>query len=244
MSLIRCDKLCKAFGGTPVLKDVDLCVQSGEIVVLTGRSGSGKSTLLRCLNALDVPDSGTLEIAGRKLGRGQRSRQALRRETGMVFQQFKLFPQMTARENVMLGPRKVLGLSRRESRGVADRLLQRVGLEAESSKRPAELSGGQQQRVAIARALAVNPRIMLFDEPTSALDPELRGEVLRVMQDLADDGMTMLVVTHELRFAEKVGTRLLFLDQGRILHDGEPSRLLREPPSERLRSFIGSIYSD
>ncbi len=244
MSLIRCDKLCKSFAGTPVLKDVDLCVQGGEIVVLTGRSGSGKSTLLRCLNALDVPDSGTLEIAGHKLGRGQRSRQALRRETGMVFQQFKLFPQMTARDNVMLGPRKVLGLSRKESQAVADRLLRRVGLETESGKLPAELSGGQQQRVAIARALAVNPRIMLFDEPTSALDPELRGEVLRVMQDLAEDGMTMLVVTHELRFAEKVGTRLLFLDQGRILHDGEPSRLLREPPSERLRSFIGSIYSD
>ncbi|RLK46829.1 L-glutamine ABC transporter ATP-binding protein [Alkalispirillum mobile] len=241
MSLIRCEKLCKAFGETRVLEDIDLVVDPGEVVVLVGPSGSGKSTLLRCLSVLERPTAGVLEVDGQRLGaRGVRPRD-LRRQTGMVFQQFNLFPHMSARDNVMLGPRKVRGLSGREARTIADRLLERVGLSDRADHYPAELSGGQQQRVAIARALAVNPKVMLFDEPTSALDPELRGEVLRVMQGLAEEGTTMIIVTHEMRFAEQAASRLLFMDEGRIVHDGAAQAMLAQPPSERFREFIGHV---
>ncbi len=241
MSLIRCRNLGKRFGDTAVLEGIDLTVAAGEVVVLVGPSGSGKSTLLRCLNVLEPLTTGTLEVDGTVLGeRGTRPR-AIRRETGMVFQQFNLFPHMTARENVMLGPRKVRGESRAQARATADRLLERVGLLEWAEQRPGQLSGGQQQRVAIARALAVNPKVMLFDEPTSALDPELRGEVLQVMQDLAAEGMTMVIVTHEMRFAEAAAHRLLFMDQGRIIHDGDPRRLFSDPPSERFRDFLGHV---
>ncbi len=241
--LIACRNLSKRFGTTEVLRDINLEVHPGEVVVIVGPSGSGKSTLLRCLNVLEPISDGELEVGGKRLGdRGTRKRD-IRRETGMVFQQFNLFPHMTARDNVMLGPRKVRGQSRREAGELADRLLNRVGLADRSHHYPSELSGGQQQRVAIARALAVNPRVMLFDEPTSALDPELRGEVLQVMQGLAADGMTMLIVTHEMRFAADVASRLIFMDEGRILHDGNPKTLFQDPPSDRFRDFLRHVQS-
>lgn len=243
MSLINCEKLTKHFGDTPVLQDIDLTVQAGEVVVIVGPSGSGKSTLLRCINVLEPLTGGTLAIDGKRLGERGTSARAIRRETGMVFQQFNLFPHMTARENVMLGPRKVRGQSSTEARATADRLLERVGLLEWADQRPNQLSGGQQQRVAIARALAVNPKVMLFDEPTSALDPELRGEVLQVMQDLAAEGMTMLIVTHEMGFAEAAAHRLIFMDQGRIVHDGRPETMFADPPSERFREFLGHVKS-
>ncbi|WP_290648041.1 amino acid ABC transporter ATP-binding protein [Aquisalimonas sp.] len=239
--LIRCSKLGKRFGDTPVLEDIDLSVAAGEVVVIVGPSGSGKSTLLRCLNVLEPLSTGTLEVDGKTLGARGTSARAIRRETGMVFQQFNLFPHMTARENVMLGPRKVRGQSAKKARATADRLLERVGLLDWAEHLPRELSGGQQQRVAIARALAVNPKVMLFDEPTSALDPELRGEVLQVMQDLAAEGMTMLIVTHEMRFAEAAAHRLIFMDHGRIVHDGRPEAMFANPPSERFREFLGHV---
>lgn len=242
MSLIRCRKLTKQFGNTPVLRDIDLTVEAGEVVVIVGPSGSGKSTLLRCLNVLEPLTSGDLEVDGKRLGERGASAREIRRETGMVFQQFNLFPHMTARENVMLAPRKVRGLSRVEAGRLADDLLARVGLTERAGYLPSELSGGQQQRVAIARALAVNPKVMLFDEPTSALDPELRGEVLAVMKQLAEDGMTMLIVTHEMRFAAEAAHRLIFMDEGRIVHDGNAHQLLEHPPSDRFQDFLGHVH--
>ena len=241
MSLISCRRLGKSFGHTEVLHDIDLEVEPGEVVVIVGPSGSGKSTLLRCINCLVPITSGELVVGGNRLGDRGTSKRAIRQETGMVFQQFNLFPHMTARQNVMLGPRKVRRVSRERAREIADRLLERVGLADRADFAPAELSGGQQQRVAIARALAVNPKVMMFDEPTSALDPELRGEVLHVMKELGEEGMTMLVVTHEMRFAAEVATRLIFMDDGRIVHDGDPRQLLDAPPSERFRDFLGDV---
>ncbi|MCC5858136.1 MAG: glutamine ABC transporter ATP-binding protein GlnQ [Ectothiorhodospiraceae bacterium] len=241
--MITCRKLHKRFGAIEVLRDINLEVHTGEVVVIVGPSGSGKSTLLRCLNVLEPISGGELEVGGKRLGDRRTRKRDIRRETGMVFQQFNLFPHMTARENVMLGPRKVRRQSRREAAALADRLLDRVGLADRSHHYPSELSGGQQQRVAIARALAVNPRVMLFDEPTSALDPELRGEVLQVMQGLAAEGMTMLIVTHEMRFAADVASRLIFMDEGRILHDGDPKVLFESPPSDRFRDFLRHVQT-
>ncbi|MCC5809946.1 MAG: glutamine ABC transporter ATP-binding protein GlnQ [Ectothiorhodospiraceae bacterium] len=241
--MIECRNLSKHFGDTRVLSDIELDVETGEVVVIVGPSGSGKSTLLRCLNALEPLSGGTLTVGGKQLGARGTSKRELRQETGMVFQQFNLFPHMTARENVMLGPRKVRRQSRRAAGELADRLMERVGLADRSHHYPSELSGGQQQRVAIARALAVNPRVMLFDEPTSALDPELRGEVLQVMKSLAAEGMTMLIVTHEMRFAADVASRLIFMDEGRILHDGDPRTLFEQPPSERFQDFLRHVQS-
>ena len=231
----------KRFGKTVVLEKVDLQIGQGEVVVLIGPSGSGKSTLLRCINALEEIDGGDLRVDGISVLGNRTQVREIRQEAGMVFQQFNLFPQMTALENVAFGPRQVRGTSRTDAEAQARELLAKVGLAERAGHYPSELSGGQQQRVAIARALAVRPKLMLFDEPTSALDPELRQEVLRVMQALAEEGMTMVVVTHEMAFARKVGTRLIFMEHGHITVDGPPAELLDNPPNQRLREFLQHV---
>lgn len=241
MSIVEFRKVAKLFGSVEVLRDVDFTVDQREIVFLIGPSGSGKSTLLRCINALERISGGDLIVDGVSVSGSARDIRRIRLEAGMVFQQFNLFPHLTALENVMFGPRKVRGATRQEARGLAQLLLEKVGMADRMGNYPSELSGGQQQRTAIARALAVKPRLMLFDEPTSALDPELRHEVLQVMRQLADEGMTMITVTHEIKFARDVGTRLLFLDKGQILHDGDPKTLTSDPPTERLASFLRHV---
>ncbi|MGO7590910.1 glutamine ABC transporter ATP-binding protein GlnQ [Rhizobium leguminosarum] len=242
MSLVEFKNVTKNFGPISVLKDVDLKIGEGEVVVLIGPSGSGKSTLLRCINALEEINGGDL-IVDRISVRESRSKvRLIRQEAGMVFQQFNLFPQMTALENVAFGPRRVRNLSKADANKQATALLAKVGLADRGHHYPSELSGGQQQRVAIARALAVKPKLMLFDEPTSALDPELRHEVLRVMQALAEEGMTMIVVTHEIGFARQVGTRLIFMENGNIAVDGDPAVLLDNPENPRLREFLQHVH--
>ena len=241
MSMVEFQKVSKRFGSTVVLDSVDLSIAQGEIVVLIGPSGSGKSTLLRCINALERIDGGDLLVDGLSVKGNESTVRTIRREAGMVFQQFNLFPQMTARENVAFGPRQVRGASKADALAQADALLAKVGLAERKNHYPSELSGGQQQRVAIARALAVQPKLMLFDEPTSALDPELRQEVLKVMQDLAESGMTMVVVTHEMGFARKVGTRLIFMEKGHISVDGSPADMLDTPQNPRLRDFLQHV---
>jgi len=241
MSMIEFKRVSKSFGHLPVLKNIDLNIDSGEIVVVVGPSGSGKSTMLRCINALEKISDGELLVDGISVKGNANEIRKIRLEAGMVFQQFNLFPQMTALENVMFGPIQVRGATRAEARDQAMALLTKVGLESRANHYSSELSGGQQQRVAIARALAIRPKLMLFDEPTSALDPELRHEVLKVMQDLATEGMTMIVVTHEIGFAKRVGTRLLFMDQGIIVEDGEPGTLIGNPPTQRLRDFLKHV---
>jgi glutamine transport system ATP-binding protein len=242
MSMIEFRGVTKTFGSVTILKDVDLSVQAGEVVVLIGPSGSGKSTLLRCINALETINGGDLTVDGISVKDSRSKIRLIRQEAGMVFQQFNLFPQMTALENVAFGSRQVRGLGRKEANEVARELLAKVGLADRGHHYPYELSGGQQQRVAIARALAVKPKVMLFDEPTSALDPELRHEVLRVMQSLAEEGLTMIVVTHEMSFARKVGTRLIFMEGGKLTVDGNPSELLDAPPNARLRDFLKHVH--
>jgi glutamine transport system ATP-binding protein len=224
------------------LKDVDLKIGEGEVVVLIGPSGSGKSTLLRCINALEEINGGDLIVDGISVRESRSKARLIRQEAGMVFQQFNLFPQMTALENVAFGPRRVRNFSKADATEQAKALLAKVGLADRGHHYPSELSGGQQQRVAIARALAVKPKLMLFDEPTSALDPELRHEVLRVMQALAEEGMTMIVVTHEIGFARKVGTRLIFMENGNIAVDGDPAVLLDNPENLRLREFLQHVH--
>ncbi|RKE37643.1 L-glutamine ABC transporter ATP-binding protein [Paraburkholderia sp. BL23I1N1] len=241
MSMVEFQSVSKSFGHVPVLKDIDLRIESGEVVVIVGPSGSGKSTLLRCINALEKISGGELLVDGLSVKGNTADIRGIRLEAGMVFQQFNLFPQMTALENVMFGPIQVRGATRAEARDQAMALLDKVGLESRANHYPSELSGGQQQRVAIARALAIKPKLMLFDEPTSALDPELRHEVLKVMQDLATEGMTMIVVTHEIGFAKRVGTRLLFMDNGGIAEDGKPAVLIDNPPTQRLRDFLKHV---
>jgi glutamine transport system ATP-binding protein len=241
MSIVEFRNVTKTFDTVVVLKEVDLAIEAGEVVVLIGPSGSGKSTLLRCINALEEINGGDLVVDGISVKAGGSKVRLIRQEAGMVFQQFNLFPQMTALENVAFGPRRVRGASRAEALDQAAALLAKVGLADRGHHFPAELSGGQQQRVAIARALAVRPKLMLFDEPTSALDPELRHEVLRVMQSLAEEGMTMIVVTHEMAFARKVGTRLIFMEEGRIAVDGAPAALLANPENPRLREFLQHV---
>ncbi len=231
----------KSFGKVEVLHDIDLTVDRKEVVVVVGPSGSGKSTLLRCINGLETITSGELIVNGISLPRQKRKIRTIRKEVGMVFQLFHLFPHMTALENVAFGPRKVRGASRAEAKSVAESILEKVGLADRSAHYPAELSGGQQQRVAIARALALKPKIMLFDEPTSALDPELREEVLNVMITVASEGITMVVVTHEMSFASKAGSRLLFMDDGRIAEDGDPETLLKSPTTDRLKEFLKHV---
>ncbi|WP_434115269.1 glutamine ABC transporter ATP-binding protein GlnQ [Paraburkholderia caffeinilytica] len=241
MSMVEFQSVSKSFGHVPVLKNIDLRIENGEVVVIVGPSGSGKSTLLRCINALEKISGGELLVDGVSVKGSASDIRSIRLEAGMVFQQFNLFPQMTALENVMFGPIEVRSATRAEARDQAMALLDKVGLESRANHYPSELSGGQQQRVAIARALAIKPKLMLFDEPTSALDPELRHEVLKVMQDLAMEGMTMIVVTHEIGFAKRVGTRLLFMDNGGIAEDGEPAGLIDNPPTQRLRDFLKHV---
>ncbi|PBC11563.1 MULTISPECIES: glutamine ABC transporter ATP-binding protein GlnQ [unclassified Mesorhizobium] len=241
MSIVAFNKVTKRFGQVTILDQVDLSIEAGEKVVLIGPSGSGKSTLLRCINALEEINGGDLVVDGISVKSGGRKVRLIRQEAGMVFQQFNLFPQMTALENVAFGPRRVRGETRQEARKQALEMLAKVGLAERAHHYPSELSGGQQQRVAIARALAVKPKLMLFDEPTSALDPELRHEVLRVMQALAEEGMTMIVVTHEMAFARKVGTRLIFMEGGKIAVDGEPRELLANPQNPRLKEFLQHV---
>jgi polar amino acid transport system ATP-binding protein len=233
--------LHKSFGDSHILHGIDLDVAAGEVLVVLGPSGSGKSTMLRCLNMLEVPSDGSILVFGEDVTRRGADLVALRRQVGMVFQQFNLFPHMTALENVMEGARGVLKLSATQARSRAEELLTRVGVASRSHDRPARLSGGQQQRVAIARALALEPKVMLFDEPTSALDPELRAEVLDTMKALAAEGMTMVVVTHEMEFAKLVADRAVFIDHGRIVETGLPTEILTAPRSERLAQFLNVL---
>jgi polar amino acid transport system ATP-binding protein len=248
---VRALGLHKSFGDVQVLRGIDIEVEEGTVMCVIGPSGSGKSTFLRCINHLEKITSGRLWVEGKLVGYQQRngylremSEREIARErrgVGMVFQRFNLFPHMTVAENVIIAQMRVAGRSKADARERATRLLGRVGLAAKADAYPAQLSGGQQQRVAIARALAMDPRIMLFDEPTSALDPELVGEVLDVMRDLASTGMTMLVVTHEMGFAREVGQRLVFMDEGRILEDGTPADVIGNPQHERTKSFLSKV---
>ncbi|WP_298803956.1 amino acid ABC transporter ATP-binding protein [uncultured Pseudokineococcus sp.] len=233
----------KHFGDLHVLKDVDLAVGRGEVVVVIGPSGSGKSTLCRTINRLETIDSGTIEIDGRALPQEGKALARLRADVGMVFQAFNLFAHKTVLENVTLGPVRVRGVGRAEARSRAMELLERVGVAHQAAKFPAQLSGGQQQRVAIARALAMEPKVMLFDEPTSALDPEMINEVLEVMTDLATSGMTMVVVTHEMGFARRAADRVMFMADGEIVEQAEPEQFFTAPRTERAKDFLSKILS-
>ncbi len=235
--------LQKWYGEFHVLKGIDLEIASGEIVVVCGPSGSGKSTLIRCLNLLEDFQKGQVLIAGNLLGRDAASVAAIRRQVGMVFQQFNLFPHLTVLENLMLGPRLVSKLSEAQARALALEYLDRVRIASQADKFPGQLSGGQQQRVAIARALCMKPRIMLFDEPTSALDPEMVKEVLDVMGELAQDGITMLCVTHEMGFARRVADRIIFMDQGQVIEQGQPNAFFDNPRHARARELLSQILS-
>lgn len=239
--MISIRKLCKRFGEDQVLTDIDLDVSEREVVCVIGPSGSGKSTLLRCINGLEEITSGEVMIGDQSLAHPETDINRLRARLGMVFQHFNLFPHLTVLENLTLAPREVLGLSSGEADARARELLEKVGLDDKADERPANLSGGQQQRVAIARSLAMEPEVMLFDEPTSALDPELVGEVLAVMEDLVREGMTMIVVTHEMGFARQVGSRVLFMDEGRIVEEGSPERIFDHPQNPRTQAFLSKI---
>ncbi|TDC77328.1 amino acid ABC transporter ATP-binding protein [Streptomyces hainanensis] len=249
--MVRAERVHKSFGPVRVLRGIDLEVRAGEVFCLVGPSGSGKSTFLRCINHLEKIDAGRLYVDGRLVGYRQRGdtlyemreREVAeqRRDIGMVFQRFNLFPHMTAAENVMEAPVQVKGVRRAQARERAEALLARVGLADRMDNYPAQLSGGQQQRVAIARALAMDPKLMLFDEPTSALDPELVGEVLDVMRGLAEDGMTMIVVTHEMGFAREVGDSLVFMDDGAVVESGHPREVLNDPKHPRTRAFLSKV---
>jgi polar amino acid transport system ATP-binding protein len=231
----------KWYGAYHALRSVNLSVQRGERIVICGPSGSGKSTLIRCINQLETIQQGRIIVDGHDLTAGGKNVDIVRQETGMVFQQFNLFPHMTVLENCTLAPMKVRGVSKTEAEATARRFLERVRIPEQAEKYPAQLSGGQQQRVAIARALCMNPKIMLFDEPTSALDPEMVKEVLDTMIDLAKEGMTMLCVTHEMGFARQVADRVIFMDQGEILETGAPDEFFGNPMNERLKLFLGQI---
>lgn len=233
--------LRKSYQAHEVLKGVDLDVCQGEVLVIIGPSGSGKSTLLRCLNMLEVPSEGSVTILGMQVTARGASLTRIRREIGMVFQHFNLWPHMSVLENVMEGPITVLGKGRAEAAALAHAQLRKVGLEDKATSRPSRLSGGQQQRVAIARALAMQPKVMLFDEPTSALDPELRAEVLDAMLQLAREGMTMVIVTHEMSFARRVADRAVFLDDGVVVEQGDPREMLARPRTERLHRFLNVL---
>ena len=239
--LIRMENVEKWYGAFHALKNVNLTVRRGEKIVLCGPSGSGKSTLIRCINHLEAIKSGTIVVDGTRLDDGQKAIDTVRREVGMVFQQFNLFPHMTVLENCILAPMRVRGFSKAEAEATARKYLERVRIGDQAQKYPAQLSGGQQQRVAIARALCMEPIAMLFDEPTSALDPEMVKEVLDTMVSLARDGMTMICVTHEMGFARQVADRVIFMAEGEILEENTPKEFFRAPRHERARNFLGEI---
>ena len=241
--MIKIENLVKEFGDLEVLKGISKEISEGEVISIIGPSGSGKSTFLRCINRLEEPTSGKLFINGKNIMDPDIDINKIREEVGMVFQHFNLFPHKSVLENVILGPIKLKKISRTEAENLGIRLLEKVGLADKKDAYPNKLSGGQKQRVAIARALAMNPRIMLFDEPTSALDPEMIGEVLEVMKSLAKEGMTMLVVTHEMGFARNVGNRLFFMDHGVILEDGRPADIFDNPKEERTREFLEKVLN-
>ncbi len=238
--MIDIENLRKSFGDVEVLKGINLTIKEKEVVVIIGPSGSGKSTLLRCMNYLEEPTSGEVSVDGIVLD-GEANINKVREEVGMVFQRFNLFPHMTVLQNIMLAPIKVRHVAKQEAEETARKLLARVGLADKADAYPSQLSGGQQQRVAIARALAMKPKVMLFDEPTSALDPEMVGEVLDVMRKLAEEGMTMVIVTHEMGFAREVGDHLLFVDDGRIIEQGDPKEVFEHPKEERTRLFLSKV---
>lgn len=243
--MIKVENLKKSFGKLDVLKGIDEHIEKGEVVVIIGPSGSGKSTFLRCLNLLEVPTSGKIWFDGTEITNQSEWKHggldAHRREMGMVFQHFNLFPHMNVLENIILSPMKVKGLSRGEAEKIAKDLLDQVDLMDKIIAHPSQLSGGQKQRIAIVRALAMQPKVMLFDEPTSALDPEMVGEVLSVMKELAVQGMTMAVVTHEMRFAREVGSRILFMDEGIVLEQGSPQILFTAPQNQRTKEFLAKV---
>ncbi|MHB8274173.1 MAG: amino acid ABC transporter ATP-binding protein [Dermatophilaceae bacterium] len=254
MPLVHAVNVMKAFDGTQVLKGIDLDVRKGQVICLLGPSGSGKTTFLRCINQLETIDGGRIWVDGELMGYEERAGRlhhltskaiaAQRREIGMVFQRFNLFPHKTTLENIMEAPIQVKGENKAQARERAIALLERVGLQDKPAAYPAQLSGGQQQRVAIARALAMQPKLMLFDEPTSALDPELVGEVLAVMRELASEGMTMIVVTHEMSFAREVADQVVFMDGGVVVEQGDPKSVINNPQHDRTRSFLRRIQSE
>lgn len=239
--LIKVDNLCKSFGDVHVLKGVNAEIRKGDVMVVIGASGSGKSTFLRCLNLLEEPTSGTILFEGTDITDPSVNINLHRRKMGMVFQQFNLFPHKTVLKNMTLGPIKLLKQSKAEAEANAIKLLERIGLADKANAYPSQLSGGQKQRVAIVRALAMNPDVMLFDEPTSALDPEMVGEVLEVMKQLAREGMTMVVVTHEMGFAREVGTDIVFVDDGVIVEQGTPEEFFGNPKHPRLKDFLSKV---
>ena len=233
--------LSKSFGDNQVIKNIDMHITPGEKVVIIGPSGSGKSTFLRCLNLLEIPTGGTITFDGQEITAPGVDINKVRRHMGMVFQHFNLFNNLTVKDNIMLGPVKQKLMTKEEAEAEAMRLLKLVNLEEKADAYPAQLSGGQKQRIAIVRSLAMKPRVMLFDEPTSALDPEMVGEVLELMKKLADDGMTMVVVTHEMGFAREVATRVAFMDEGIIMEENTPQEIFNNPQNERLKSFLAKV---
>ena len=233
--------LSKSFGDNQVIKNIDMHITPGEKVVIIGPSGSGKSTFLRCLNLLEIPTGGTITFDGQKITAPGVDINKVRRHMGMVFQHFNLFNNLTVKDNITLGPVKQKLMTKEEAEAEAMRLLKLVNLEEKADAYPAQLSGGQKQRIAIVRSLAMKPRVMLFDEPTSALDPEMVGEVLELMKKLADDGMTMVVVTHEMGFAREVATRVVFMDEGIIMEENTPQEIFNNPQNERLKSFLAKV---
>ena len=239
--VIKVHNLCKRFNNITVLRGITEEIDEGEVVVVIGPSGSGKSTFLRCLNLLEIPDAGEVYIDGEQINLPGTDVDKLRQKMGMVFQHFNLFPHLTVRENITLAPVKLKKMTQEQADSKAAELLEIVGLSEKADVYPSSLSGGQKQRIAIARALAMEPEIMLFDEPTSALDPEMVGEVLDVMKKLAKNGMTMVVVTHEMGFAREVGTRLLFIDEGKVLEKGDPVEVLTNPKHERTIAFLSKV---
>ncbi|MCA0404925.1 MAG: amino acid ABC transporter ATP-binding protein [Proteobacteria bacterium] len=239
--LVEIKDIRKSFGPLEVLKGISMDVAQGDVVAIIGRSGSGKSTLLRTINGLETFDSGSISVDGTPVIGGEKELKALRRKVGMVFQQFNLFPHLTAAENVALAPKVVLGAGAKEQAETAREMLEKVGLGDKLGNYPSQLSGGQQQRVAIARALAMHPKVLLCDEITSALDPELVNEVLRVVETLAKDGMTLILVTHEMRFARDVGSKLVFMHHGKVHEEGDPKTLFAKPGTPELAQFVGSI---
>lgn len=244
MSIIEVKNLHKSFGDLEVLKGIDFTVEESDVVCLIGSSGSGKSTLIRTLNQLEDINEGQIIINGKKLTNIEKDKNLLRQEVGMVFQSFNLFPHKNVLENVMEGPIVVKKIEESDAKRLALQLLEDVGIEDKAEDYPENLSGGQQQRVAIARAMAMQPKVILFDEPTSALDPELVGEVLTVMKKLADNGMTMIIVTHEMTFAMEVADKIIYLHEGKIAEEGSPEELFKNPKDENLKSFLGDIFKE